>query len=473
MPLYCPYCLSQQAFNNLKCGKCQKDVPRDYIQYSRKYPPVWLVTFGFPGHGKTNLINSLTLHIENVDKISPGAFYDYLDTRTTELVDEIRLTIKEANVNIEPTPQTDELPPPLLISIDGFPPERINTLVIYDLAGEATITPKEDYVRAIQHARTAWFVVSLTDLQGSESRSDNQPRNINNLFMTYRNVMESLNVPLKGRSIVVNYTKGDLLLEPQSQFNLPQEVIDYFMDDPYFDLAHMSSGTFSIFDENNYQKKMSEISTLLREFTRREVPGGASFINQVERKYGMNIDFCITSATGGKGGAVDIDSYRILDPLLWAIHLNDQVVDETINATIIIDPQFNFSDLPTTLFNIFSTYGANVTTFNIGEKRPVVEPGQPPITRPSNARIPLIGPILDSLDTQNSTGQDLVLLCLEDQTPIDLYDFKYTRWENQLHIITSQRETAEGWFNRTLVESSNPDLGLIVDGLIDRLGQQK
>ena len=45
--------------------------------------------------------------------------------------------------------------------------------------------------------------------------------------MKYRQAIEELNVSLKGRTILVNYSKGDLLLE-----ELPDKVRDYLMDDP-------------------------------------------------------------------------------------------------------------------------------------------------------------------------------------------------------------------------------------------------
>lgn len=475
MSLFCPYCLTQQAFNYLKCGHCDREVPRDYIRNARTRSPVWLATFGFPGHGKTNAINSMTIHIENLDRISSSAFYDYLDSGTSTMVGEIRKTAQQATVQVPPTPQTDELPEPLLIGLHDFPDKRSSTLVMYDLAGQAAVSPKENYVRAIQNAKTAWFVVSLTDLKHSLSRDDRQPRTINDLFMKYRNIMESLNVPLRGRSILVNYTKADLLIKPSQSkgYELPTEIREYVMNDPYYDLATTQEfEELPAFHGDAYRQSLEQISEALRDFTMRRVPGGRAFLNQAERKYGMKVEFCITSATGGKGNAVAIVRYRVLDPLLWAIYLNDQILDQTINAALIFDPDLYDSDQPLAVYNALSPYGANITSYHIGEKQPVFDSGKPPSKIASSARIPLIGPIVDSLDSDTKPGRKFAIALLADETPIDLGDFKMTSWEKRLHIITINPNTASDWPNRTLVDSVESDLGLLVDRLVNRLEKQ-
>lgn len=470
MSMYCPYCLTQQSFSQQKCGNCNRDVPPDYIKNARTYPPIWLATFGFPGHGKTNAINSMTLHIENISKISPNAYYDYLDKHTSHRVGEIRLEAMEDNVDTESTPQGDAVPEPLIITLDEFPEQRTNTLVIYDLSGEAATEPNENYIRAIRHAKTAWFVISLHDLkEGTDSRNDPQPRTINGLFMTYRNAMESMNVPLHGKTILVNYTKADLLNDNDS---MPKIIEQYTFGDEWFYLADNNYFDFSPFDETSYRQKMEEVSAELRRFTQTKVQGGAAFISQAERKYGMNIEFCVTSATGGKGGSVKIHRYRVLDPLLWAVYLNDRVVDKTINATLITDTGLYDNDYPTIVYNVFSGYGANITTYHLGEKSKKFDSGQAPKHRSGSAKIPLVGPIIDTIDTEKTLGKQMIILLLKDVTPLDLYDFKFTDWEDHIHIITTHTDIAAGWANRTILESADMDLGFIVDGLIKNLNRE-
>lgn len=472
MSMYCPYCLTQQSFSQQVCGNCNRDVSREYINNARVYPPVWLATLGFPGHGKTNAINSMTLHIENISKVCPSAYYNYLDDHTVHRVGEIRREAMEGKVDVESTPQGDEIPEPLIIGLDEFPEQRTNTLVIYDLSGEAATNPKENYIRAIQHAKTAWFVISLNDLrEGTASRNDLQPRTINDLFMTYRKAMEeSINAPLHGRTILVNYTKSDLLRNDNS---LPEIVQQYMSDDDWFYLANNDFFDFPSFNETPYKQKMKEISAELRRFTQTKVQGGASFISQAERKYGMHIEFCITSATGGGDEGVDIQRHRVLDPLLWAIYLNDRVVDKTINTTLITDVTLYANDYPAIVYNVFSSYGANITTYHLGEKSKKFDSGQAPKPRSSNANIPLIGPVIDTLDTEKTLGKQIIILLLKDVTPLDLNDFKFTEWEDYIHIITTQADIATGWANRTILESADMDLGSIIDSLIKNQSDHK
>jgi hypothetical protein len=475
MALICPYCMTQQAFNRPKCNHCGEDVSRDYVKNARRHPPVWLATFGFPGHGKTNAINSLAMHIESLDKIADEAYYDYLDSRTSDLVNEIRSSALQALVDVPPTPQGDRLPDPLLVALYGFPGDRADTLVIYDLAGQAAIEPKENYVRAIQNAKTAWFVVSLTDLKKSVSRDDQQPRTINDLFMRYRDIMESLNVVLSGRTILVNYTKADLLItssrSTDAAFTLPDEVRDYVLNDPY---VHLRRDEMLIpFDENEYRKELEEISGILRTFTRQKVPGGGAFLNQVEKKYGMKVEFCITSATGGGGNAVRIEPHRVLDPLLWAVYLNDRILDQTINISLIVDPGLYDLDYPTVIYNVLSAYGANVTTYHIGEKQPVTTSGQPPTARSSTAKISLVGPIIDSLDASVQPGRKLAIVLLGSNTPKDLDDFKFTSWEKKIYVIATDNSVANEWSNRVIIEPTDADMGLVVSGIMDRLDGER
>ncbi|MCO5187074.1 MAG: hypothetical protein M9928_11035 [Anaerolineae bacterium] len=465
MPLFCPYCLTQQAFTYPKCEKCQNDVPRDYIRNVRQYPPVWLATFGFPGHGKTNAINSMLMHIEKVDRIATSSFYDYLDPVTDRRIGEIRLAAREGKVDVPPTEQTATMPDPLLIELTGFPEERTNTLVIYDLAGQAAVIPNEEYVRAIKNCKTAWFIVSLADLNRTASRNDDQPRTITGLFMKYRQAIEELNVSLKGRTILVNYSKGDLLLE-----ELPDKVRDYLMDDPYYNLVN-SQVLPEHFLEEEYRRKLEEISQALREFTRERVPGGGAFLTQAERKYGLNVEFCVSSATGGLGRQTDIIRYRVLDPLLWAIYLNDKVLDQSINAALIIDQGAYENDRPIRIFNQMSNFGMNVASYHVGERLPVFDSGQPPSQRPTSAYIPLIGPILDGLDSSNQRGQNLALLLLTEETPLDLYDFFQTHWDQDLHIITTDPNIAMDWPKRTFIGPH--DTGFAIEELIERITEAR
>ena len=92
------------------------------------------------------------------------------------------------------------------------------------------------------------------------------------------------------------------------------------------------------------------------------------------------------------------------------------MLDQSINAALIIDQGAYENDRPIR-FSANGNFGMNVAfSYHVGERLPVFDSGQPPSQKADGAHIPLIGPILDGLDSSNQRGQNPALLLLTEET---------------------------------------------------------
>src|SRR5207253_1397931 len=80
---------------------------------------------------------------------------------------------------------------------------------------------KTTYLAALKLVSTTWFLISLRDLE-----NDEKGRAITDLFNVYRSGMRKLQADLKGRTLIVIYTKAD-------QVAFTPEIEEYLASDPY------------------------------------------------------------------------------------------------------------------------------------------------------------------------------------------------------------------------------------------------
>src|SRR5690606_23658472 len=132
---------------------------------------------------------------------------------------------------------------------------------------------------------------------------------------------------------------------------VPLAIRNYLLEDEYGPLVgkinNADPNTFykgvktEKFDMDDYLAKMENISEKLEEYTA-NLAGGSAFLNLAE-DYGLKVYFTITSALGTDaqdGQAItDFTSYRMLDPLLWALKLDaEPPIPTTIK--IILDTDY-------------------------------------------------------------------------------------------------------------------------------------
>ncbi|HEX3046624.1 MAG TPA: hypothetical protein VHY08_17845 [Bacillota bacterium] len=452
--IICPFCLKSHTFaTSLQCetepNNLEKTVPGIYMKDYQQVPPLWLVTYGFQGHGKTTYLHALTFMLQHIDKVWPQFSYRPLDQYT---IDTIR-QIEQAAIRLKyPEPTRKKTPRPLLFSVYDLPKFGSHCLAMYDVAGEIydSFNEVKEYVAAItKAASTIWFLVSLSDLK-------TEGKNILELFSTYLSGMEGLSLNPAGRNLIVIYTKGDLL-RSQSQ----KGFLDYLKADPVKGLTRENFTSLGgpFFPDPEYQNSMEEFSNYARDYTRNQVKGGAAFINEVEKRR-MNLRFCITSVFNEPDDNQP-QRFRVFDPFLWAIILENQGARRRIG--LVMDPAANppahYSGFVSSLWEELSKYG-EVTTYYLGKSPPVSQPGQRASQVPPNSpRQRLIGPILEQAPPESC----FIVISMGEIK--DLSDFQHSYWQDRLLLVTFAEELRQIW---PYSFSYQPDdnLKVIVDTLL-------
>ena len=453
----CPFCLKPHDFmSSLVCPTYQETVPAAYVRGYDTVPPLWLLTIGFTQHGKTTYLAALTLMLESIDRVWRGVSYRHLDQYT---IDTIRRWRREAMLGELPPPDTKSVPRPILFNIYNIPESGSRCLAMYDVAGEIynSLSEVQEYVIPIKQVNTTWFLISLPDLL-----SDREGKTITDLFNVYLSGMESLRIELSGRNLIVVYTKGDEAV-------FPREFKDYLRADPFQGLTRKDANIpdpqdFSLPD---YIQNMTDVSGQLREYTSRQVRGGAAFINMVEAN-GMNLVFCITSALGESPDStsnrlrVDAFRYRVLDPFLWALTLDKPTSPKLIGLVVDASQEshsvYDEAVLPV-VWEHLSDYG-ELTTYYLGQTLPASHPGQrPPESPPHLARQRLIGPILER------ASPDTRFMVIVTGSIIDLADFFNSPWRDRVLLVMVEEDHQQDWPN-TIVYRPGDAPTVLVDTLL-------
>jgi len=455
----CPYCCTIQTFpEGTKCKQCGNDVPTKYLDLARTSAPVYLSVVGPTSVGKTTFLRSLSHNMDNIGKISQGAFLDPLDDNTLAEMKNIRDKIanRVAATPTVPRSKEDALrkpQEPLIFSLKSFMTNQEtkqdrNLLVMYDIAGEVfeNRAEIEQYAEPLKLAHTIWFVVSLHDLEHGKTNYNT----IADVFNIYATGMERVGARPNERKLHVIYTKADKLLNI-----LPDDIREYVRDDPYFNLAERKPSEFKAipFSRDDYEYGLDQLSSRLEDYTMDDVNGGLQFINMV-RDYGMELSFSINTATGRdytpRAQIIDSDSYRVLDPLVWALRSHVEIQPQMnlsgknkspnmrIPIALILDTGFSskakiydkHAQLHAQFFSALSDIG-DVTTYYTGTLTPMTQPGLEPVINNIPKETPsLIGPILDQL------SPDALILVVTSRRIEDLQDFHIPEWHKCMGVIT-------------------------------------
>ncbi len=456
----CPFCLKPHYIRSSKfeCPHHGEVVPSAYVKNYRETPPLWLVTIGFPGHGKTTYLAALTLMLENIDRVWDSVYYRRLDQYTR---DTIRMWHQEAIEGELPKASVKQAAPrPILFSMHNIPQAGSRCLVMYDIAGEIydSLSEVGEYVASIKEVKTTWFLVSLPNL-----KRDPRGRTIHELFTSYLSGMESLRADLNGRNVIVIYTKGDAMRFPTPYTKLQ----DYMREDPFCSLTRRDANPPDEFSFEWYVAGMEEVSNQLRDFTRLKVKGGNAFINMAEAN-GINLKFCVTSALGEgadeRSNRLHVDAlrYRVLDPFLWSVILDTPGDSRPLGLVLDSSPKsrsvYDESLLPM-VWDELSNYGA-IATYHMGQTAPASLEGQQPPRAPTHTPRPrLIGPILEKAPPGSrfmviGTGEIL-----------DLGDFYDTSWRDRILLVMMGKDHQRNW-PHTYVYRTDDDPSSLVDALL-------
>jgi len=441
-PIKCPYCTHSLTTAVAQCPNCERDLPKNYLRICQQAPPLWLVTAGFSGHGKTTYLSALTLKLENLGRKLDGTFYEYFDEYTHEVVRQKR---REAQTGEQPPPSAVTEPRPLYISLYQLPGNLNRTLVMYDIAGEVftSLEAFQCYVHALPEVQTIWMQVSLSDLA-----EDAEGNTLPNLFQSYQSALLEHGAELSNHTVIVIYTKADTV-------DFPGEVSDYLTEDPFLGLlADGPVERMTDFSLSEYVQGMEWLSNVLERFTDQHVPGGTAFINMIRGK-GMQLHFCAVSALGqspdpGLNRVLsETSSHRVLDPFFWTLWLSAPsekrvgvksrgevmlVLDASPESKALYEQQ-----LAQPLWEALKERGYLAKTYYLGRSRVVSHQGQPPPSEPARRPLQrLIGPILE----QSPSGLAVVVTTGAIR---DLADFRATDWKGRLVLVSTDDEDESYW----------------------------
>ena len=471
----CPFCLTRHSFGvPPRCGN--NPIPQPYIETYDAEPPIWLMTAGFSGHGKTFYLGSLALHIQNMAYLWKGATFGMTDGHTQTFLNKAI----DYLINSEDAPDSTPMgtPEPLLIETNDVPNFGSHWLVLYDVAGQffnnlGGVAALKN-LKSLEAARNIWFFVDLDQV----FFNDNLGENIDDLLNMYLTGMSELGWSLNGRNLIVVYTKGDKFIgfeyqeDQQSPPYLPKQICNYYFNDELSNLIHCRKdrGTRQEFKRLSQQFSMEKYledlktqSKELKKYTAEEVPGGKNFIERT-KKEGMGLEFCLVSSTGTdfKEGIRISDSrpHRVLDPLLWTLKLN--LENRTKRIKIVIDPripQEKFQELNLKrLYDGLAGVETEIYTYYLGSCNPALVASQdPPNELPEYKNgLKLIGPILDDGDDHSS------VLLITSNPVFDLDDFILEEWRNKLYFVSIADNHVQGWDGEKLVVRNEQDIELLL-----------
>ncbi len=435
----CPFCFKVHDFDvRLECSDRRQEVPARYVLDYATVAPLWLMTIGFPRHGKTTYLAALTLLLEELSALVDGMWYRPLDGHSFAAVRQMR---DEADLGkaVRKTPAGPVRPN--LFHVHGIPGFESRCLVLYDIPGESydSFDDVGDYAPAMKQVNTAWFLVSLRDLTQS-----GEGRTITDLFNVYLSGMEKLRVEIEGWNLIVVFTKAD-------QETFTPQIKSYLQSDPLSELASGEGGALpgerEEVDFAAYLEEMRRVSDLLEDYTRRHVRGGAGFVNMV-RASRMNLVFSVTSALGQspdrlRGGLRQATSpYRVLDPFLWALTLERPRAPRTLR--LVVEPSAVLAGagreaILDRTWNRLSDHG-EVTTHYLGRALPAAGPGRlPPGPDLETDRPRLLGPILEQ-----ASAEDRVLVITSGAID-DFEDFRRSAWKERLLLVVLGGDSPHRW----------------------------
>ena len=438
--IICPHCAENHDLTDFRCSTTGFAVPKRYIKDFRRIPPLWLMTVGWEEVGKTTYLTMLVLTLQRLADLFEGAWFKTLGSETLRAINDMRRQIEEDHKAPSPTAVDAKLSP-LLLQIAGFPGSSSRCLVLHDAPGQKFRDfHSANSLPALKRVRTIWFLVSVPDI---EKRS--HEGRLADLFNIYLEALENHGVEPTEVKLVVVYTKADSI-------DLPHEIKTYLDDDPIGGAFHGIEATRrnrvqEELTSGAYLEEMREISQALETFTNEQVIGGAGFVSIV-RATGMQLEFCLTSSLGGETQGsrqllADANPHRIIDPLLWALALDQP--ERFLDVALIFDSRLNAKHPSCTsriqeLWKVLTGI-AEVTTYTLGRSTPytdcdemLLEKNLAGFEQPA-----LLGPLLEEMPTSR-----IAVLFAQD-IPTDSEVLRDISWQHRLLIVWCDDSPSRGY----------------------------
>ena len=322
--LICPLSLRETAVagSPAKCSCCDEVLPPLYVSEAQGLQPLPIQFFGLSGHGKTAYLAALTVALQRVNSVWNG----FTATPATE---QSRRLVREANVYFA----SGQLPPPtplgskgcFLMLLNRIPKWMKAALMIRDCSGRAFRDFDVDLQEAsyLLRAPLTFLFISLKDLQGGDT--------IDVLLNDYLDALAAHGVrpELEMKKLVVVLTKADLLQE-----ELPDDLLQAVREDRLWQASQMETEPrwSAVADMDADLGALGEISRSIEAWICRRAAGRT--LVTLARDRSIEIRFTLVSSTGSAPRAQDNvlatgwEPSRVLDPLIWALELNERRIKD-------------------------------------------------------------------------------------------------------------------------------------------------
>jgi len=284
--------------------KCQQNIPRKYVEEYKKYPPAVTSAIGFTSHGKTVYFSALFYAFKHLRMVQQWENFYYLPLNE-ESLEVIGENVKKIENGELPDATPQNFPKPTIVRLHGVPMKRNCTMLFYDVAGDVfeKVSRVEQYAEFVKHARTAIFLIDITNL-------NDIPGEMDKLLMKYIYGMDKFHSDTKKQHLVIVYPKAELLTSFLKGYC---DVLDYLLKE---------SSEHEIWsDADEYITNMYKISNRLKHFTQSKLKA-VNFFNAANENF-KSISFSLVSSLGAQPDGdrlfTKIVPRRILDPILWMI----------------------------------------------------------------------------------------------------------------------------------------------------------
>ncbi len=307
--MICPYCLSQNTITRNKEKGLQYYVctehpePRIPVEYAENItiPREFVSAVGFRGHGKTIYFASLFLMLEELAHVWPDFYPFAVDEKSLDTVEENTNMLKKGNL---PMPTPANFPIPTIVRLSNIPGIGNRFFVFYDTGGESFEKSSRmvNYASFVKRSKTVLFFINLKDIEYDGSK-------MGKLLSIYVQGLRELGGIPKDQHLLIVFSLGDELKQI-----LWREIWNYL---EYGGIDKLKNITMS-----SYINEMKNISDVLNEFTREELRA-YRFLSFGKDEF-KSMEFCILSSLGAAPVEnrlqVEVNSKRVLDPILWIIY---------------------------------------------------------------------------------------------------------------------------------------------------------
>lgn len=321
LSVLCPFSLERTAVAGVppRCECCNEALPPLYLNGGQSMLPLPIQFLGLSKHGKTSYFAALTMVLQRVNAIWNGFTVTPATESSRKAMREVNLYFETGKLPSRTLPGSKD---PYVMLLNRIPKWIDRALMIRDCSGEAFREIDIDLKEAnfLLKSPLTLIFVSLADINAGYAMDD--------LMTSYLNALAAHGVSLGNefKKVVVVLTKADLLLD-----SLPQELLLYISEDPIWQASRQEEGEpkwFAAKAMDAYLADLEEISRRIEEWICRRAAGRTLVTLARDRK--IEIEFTLISSTGAAPQTQDNtlptgwEPSRVLDPLLWALVLDER-----------------------------------------------------------------------------------------------------------------------------------------------------